>query len=209
MAKNLGLVYVLAVKDEKGIDATIRSNVVDVINANIRAGIAWDVITASKLTGRGSKGGFVEPIIRQLCKWYKGVSREEVLRKYKRWATLASMLVVALSPLVRSPCMWHSRQVTRMRRQGRSSFDGSNKAERSARSIEKANAARERKVIEAYTKEDKDLKQLRSEWQARMDSVNMFSPKWEEIRHEYQVAEDAFWTGSMNPLRRGPINYMC
>ena len=81
----LGRVYVLAERDDKGIDATIRSSVTDVINANIRAGIAWENIKAGKLVGRGKKGGIVEPIIRQLCKWYKEVSREEVLRKYKRY----------------------------------------------------------------------------------------------------------------------------
>jgi glutamate racemase len=79
----LRLVYVLAQRDTT-LDATIRMNVTDIINANIRKGIQWGAIKASKLAGRGEKGGIVEPIIRQLCKWYKEVSRKEVLRKYRR-----------------------------------------------------------------------------------------------------------------------------
>ena len=77
------LVYVLPTRRVEGLDATIRSNVVEVMNANIRAGIAWDDIIGSKLAGRGVMPGVVEPVIRQLCRWFK-VSREEVLRKYKR-----------------------------------------------------------------------------------------------------------------------------
>ena len=40
-------------KHEGGLDATIRANVVDTINANVRDGVPWSDITASKLVGRG------------------------------------------------------------------------------------------------------------------------------------------------------------
>ena len=95
-----------------------------------------------------------------------------------------------------------------MRKEGPAAFDGSRNSERMAKKFEEKRAARLKKIHEAYAKEYKDLRELRAEWKARMDNAGYLSSKWEAAKKEYQAAEDSFWASSINPLRRGPVNYM-